>query len=196
MKNINFDFKTYNAQDALAEIYLTDINKVRNIIESVERQIFKTSLKQNLKKCNNCKNNHSLILKFKKLEDLVVYLKYIYENKIEFYFSSFFFFEKNLFDFIYMENLVNKVIKQNLNSTKFLCNSCLVDFLNKPNGIFDLFNKFEIQFENIFEEKKTEALDTNEEKININNFKNEKNIKKKEKKSGQENKNLEYVELK
>lgn len=185
------DFKYFNSEAALKNAYLADINKVRNAIENVESFIFKNPLKQNYRNCINCDYlNYYQMLKFRSLEEVVLYLKYLYENKLEFYFSDFINFEKNLFDFISLENFLKiPLLRQNFKAIKFICNTCLVDFLNRGSGILELFKLLDDSIEKLMNGyDPNQVMDVNKENVENDLTENKIKICRDENNESEENK--------
>ncbi len=123
-----------------------EIQKLNNIILNVES--YKSNPNKNVpRKCVCCDRTDlypSELLKFKTVEEFLLYFKFLYEKRVNVLKTD----EEN---FEYNRNALNdlfttliKIIKLNLKSIKYLCKTCLVTKLNQVDGLNFIYRAMEI----------------------------------------------------
>jgi hypothetical protein len=125
-----------------------ETQKIKNIVQNVEELAYKPNVSRNiLRKCVSCDRSDLLItelLKFKQIEEFVVYFKYIFEKRAGSMTTDAEMFEKNRLMFNSLANNLIKVIKCTLKSVKYLCKHCLFSKLNENEGIYHIYRAMEI----------------------------------------------------
>jgi hypothetical protein len=124
-----------------------EVTKINNIVYNVEQLNFKTNYNKNtIRKCVVCEKdnlNVTELLKFKTIEDFIVYFRHVFDNQDRVYKTNEFIFESNRDILSKISKNVNKFFKNSLKTVKYLCKNCLFGKLNEENGISMLCKLFE-----------------------------------------------------
>jgi hypothetical protein len=116
-----------------------DQQKIGNIVTNVEQFSYKTNFNRNLpRQCCACLKEDLMIselLKFRTVEEFVIYFKFVFENRSSVYKTNEMIFESNKENMNKVIRTLHKVLKQNLKTTKYLCKNCLFGKLNEEDGI-------------------------------------------------------------
>jgi hypothetical protein len=119
-----------------------DQQKINNIITNVEQFSYKTSFNKNLpRQCCVCLKDDLMLtelLKFRTVEEFVIYFKFVFENRSSIYKTNEIIFESNKENMNKVIRNLHKVLKQGLKTTKYLCKNCLFSKLNEEDGISKL----------------------------------------------------------
>lgn len=141
---------SHNQNSSSAQIQQTknESQKMKNIVQNVEELAYKPNVSRNiLRKCVSCDRSDLFItelLKFKQIEEFIVYFKYIFEMRAGSIITDADSFEKNRQLFTSLTNDINKIIKQSLKNVKYLCKHCLFSKLNENDGIYHIYRALEI----------------------------------------------------
>jgi hypothetical protein len=137
------------SSDSLANNPLkkNDVTKINNIIYNVEQLNYKTNYNKNtIRKCIVCEKDNLMVtelLKFKTVEDVIIYLKHVFDNQDKVYKINDIVFEGNRDALVKITKNVNKFLRNSLKTAKYLCKNCLFSKLNHENGISMLCKLFE-----------------------------------------------------
>jgi len=120
--------------------------KLTNIIMNVES--YKSNPNKSApRKCVCCDRTDlypSELLKFKTVEEFLVYFKFLYDKRVNVLKTDEDNFEYNRHALNELINTLYKIIKFNLKSIKYLCKTCLVTKLNQVDGLNFIYRAMEI----------------------------------------------------
>lgn len=123
-----------------------ELQKVNTIIQNVE--LYKTNSNKNVqRKCVCCDRSDlfpSEMLKFKTIEDFIIYFKFLYEKRVSVLKTDEENFEDNRQVLYELSNTLQKIQKFNLKSVRYLCKTCLVTKLNQAEGMNFIYRALEI----------------------------------------------------
>jgi hypothetical protein len=124
-----------------------DQQKINNIVTNVEQFSYKTNFNKNLlRQCCCCTKEDLMVtelLRFKTIEEFLVYFKFIFLSRENTYKTNEMIFESNRESLNKIGRNLQRFLKQNLKTVKYLCKNCLFSKLNEEGGINKLCNNFD-----------------------------------------------------